>query len=80
MQMLKKSPSDKINVTKMYSFPIHHSCTFNSRFLYELKHKVRLCKSVCGIFHFQFCFVFMKFTFFSTKCVGPLTLKRYNSL
>ena len=28
------------------------SFTFDLRFLYELKHKVRLSKTVCGIFHF----------------------------
>ena len=38
----------------------HHSFTFNLRFLYELKHKVHLSKTVCGIFHFWFCFVFIK--------------------
>ena len=33
---------------------------FDLRFLYELKHKVRLSKTVCGIFHFRFRFVFIK--------------------
>ena len=47
MQMLKKFPSDKINVTKNELFLLsraltHHSLTFNSAFLYELKHKIRL--------------------------------------
>ena len=64
-QMLKKFPSDKINGTKNALFflsraPTHHSFTFNLRFLYELKHKVHLSKTVCGIFHFQFRFVFIK--------------------
>ena len=63
--MLKNFPSDKINGTKNALFfllraPTHHSFTFNLRFLYELKHKVRLCKSMCGIFHFRFRFVFIK--------------------
>ena len=63
--MLKKIPSDKINGTKNALFflsraPTHHSFTFNLRFLYELKHKVRLSKTVCGIFHFRFRFVFIK--------------------
>ena len=63
--MLKKFPSDKINGTKNALFflsqpPIHHSFTFNLRFLYELEHNVRLSKTVCGVFHFQFCFVFIK--------------------
>ena len=63
--MLKKFPSDKINSTKNALFfllraPTHHSFTFNLRFLYELKHKVRLFKKVCGIFHFRFRFFFIK--------------------
>ena len=40
--------------------PPHYSFTFDSRLLYELKHKVRLSRSVCGIFHFQFRLVFIK--------------------
>ena len=61
--MLKKIPLDKINGTKNALFllswvPTHHS--FNLQFLYELKHKVRLSKTVCGIFNFRFCFVFIK--------------------
>ena len=64
-QMLKKFPSNKINVTKNALFflsraPTHHSFTLNSRFLYGLKDKIRLSKSVCGIFHFQFRFVFSR--------------------
>ena len=63
--MLKKSPSNKINVTKnALFFPsqarTHHSFTFNSRFLYELKRKVYLCKSVCEIFHLRFRLAFIK--------------------
>ena len=63
--MLKKFPSDKINVTKNAVFflsqsPIYYSFTFNLRFLYELKHKVRLSKTLCVIFRFQFHFVFVK--------------------
>ena len=63
--MLKKFSSDKINGTKNALFflsrvPTHHSFTFNLRFLYELKHKVRLSKTVCWIFHFRFRFVFIK--------------------
>ena len=53
--MLKKFPSDKINGTKNYLFflsraPAHHSFTFNLQFSCELKHKVRLSKTACGIF------------------------------
>ena len=63
--MLKKLPSDKINGTKNTLFfllraPIHHISTFNLRFLYELKHKARLSKTVCGILHFRFRFAVIK--------------------
>ena len=49
--MLKKIPSHKINGTKnallfLSRAPTHHSFTFNFRFLYELKYKVRLSKAV----------------------------------
>ena len=37
-----------------------YSFTLNMRFLYELKRKFRLSKTVCGIFHFRFRFVFIK--------------------
>ena len=62
---LKKFPSDKTNGTKNALFflsraPTRHSFTFNLRFLYELKNKVRLSKTVCGIFLFRFPFVFIK--------------------
>ena len=66
-QMLKKFPLDKINGTKNVLFflwwaPVHHSFTFNLRFCkfckYELKHKVRLSKTVCGIFPFSIPFGF----------------------
>ena len=36
------------------------SFTFNLRFLYELRHKARLFKTVCEIFHFRFRLVFIK--------------------
>ena len=59
-----KFPADKINGKKNVLFlslpPTHHSFTFNSRFLYELKHKVHHSESVCGIFHFRFRLVFIK--------------------
>ena len=62
---VKKFPLDKINGTKNGLFfllqaPTHDSFTFNLRFLYELKHKVLLFKTVHGIFHFRFHFVFIK--------------------
>ena len=84
-QMLKKFPLDRINGTKKCPFflsraPTHHSFYFYLRFLYELKHKVRLSKAMCGIFHFRFHFVFIKVNIFgSTKCMGSLALKRHNS-
>ena len=37
-----------------------HGLTFNLQFLYELKPKAHLSKTVCGIFHFWFHFVFIK--------------------
>ena len=46
--------------------PPHHWFTFDLRFLYELKHKVRLSKTMCGIFYFRFRFVF-KFIFLFNK-------------
>ena len=78
--MLKKIPSDKINGTKNALFflsraPTHHSFTFNLRFLYELKHKVRLSKTVCGIFHFQFRFVFIKVYIFVQQNAWTLSLQ-----
>ena len=62
--MLKKFPSKKINGTKNALFfllraPTHYCLTFNLRFLHELKHKVRLSKTLCEIFHFPFCFFFI---------------------
>ena len=63
--MLKRFRSDKINNTKIALFflswaPTHHSFNFNLRFISELKHKVRLSKTVCGVFHFRLRFVFIK--------------------
>ena len=67
--MLKKFPSDKIKGTKNALFflsraPIHHNFTSNLRFLYKLKHKAHLSKTVCGIFHFRFRFIFIKVCIF----------------
>ena len=53
--------------------PTQYSFTFNSRFLYELKHKVRISITVCGIFHFRFRFVFIKVYIF----VQPRMLKKH---
>ena len=63
---VRKFPSDKISGTEnerkffLSLAQTHHSFNFNLRLLYELKHKVRLSKTVCGIFHFRFRFVFIK--------------------
>ena len=48
----------------------HYSFSFNSRFLYKLKHKVRLSKSLCWIFPLWFCFVFIKDTTALTKSMN----------
>ena len=61
-------PSDKINGTKnahifLSRAPTQHSLTLNSRFFYELKHKVHLSKTVSGIFRFRFCFIFIEVIF-----------------
>ena len=77
--MLKKFTSAKINGTKnalffLWRAPTHHSFYFNLRFLYELKHKVRLPKTVFEIFHIRFRFVFTKvYIFCSTKYMDSLT-------
>ena len=63
--MLKTFYLDKIKGTQnallfLLRAPTHHSFTFNLPFLYELMHKVRLSKTVCGIFLFRFRFVSIK--------------------
>ena len=55
--MLKKFPSDKINTTKKTLFSLsraqtHHGFTFNSRFLYELKHRFVSIKMCVWVFIF----------------------------
>ena len=75
--MLENFLSDKINGTKNGFFfpsrgPTHHSFSFNLQFLYELKHKVCLSKTVRGIFHFQFRFVFIKAYIFVQQNAWPL--------
>ena len=78
-QILKKFSSDKINGAQNVLFflsqaPAHHSFAFNLQFLYELKHKVRLSKTVCGIFHFRFCFIFIKVYIFVQQNAWALWL------
>ena len=75
--MLKKLPPDKIRGTKNALFflsraPTHHGFTFNLQFLYELKHKVRLCKTVGRIFHFLFRFIFIKVYIFVQQNASTL--------
>ena len=67
--MLKTVPSDRINGTKNTLFflsraPTHHNFTFDLRLLYELKYKVCLSKTVCGVFRFRFRFIFIKVCIF----------------
>ena len=76
-QILKKFDLDKRSGTKNALFflsraPTHYSFTFNLRFIYELKHKVRLFKTMCGIFHFRFRFVIL---FLFSKKYGLSDLK-----
>ena len=78
-QMLKKFSSIKIKGTKNALFfvsrtPTHHSFTFSLRLLYKLKYKVCLSKTVCGIFHFWFRFIFIKFHIFVQQSAWSLWL------
>ena len=64
-QLLKKTSFGHNKQYRIFLFfllqaPTYHSFTFNLQFLHELKHKVRLSKTVCWIFHFWFHFTFMK--------------------
>ena len=48
---------DKMNGSKnalifLLRAPTNHSFSFNLEFLYEVKHKVCLSKTVCGTFNF----------------------------
>ena len=70
-------PSDKTNGTKNALFflsraPTHRSFTFNLRFMYELKHKVSVSKTICGIFYFQFRFIFIKVYIFVKQNTSTL--------
>ena len=48
---------------------------FYLRFLYELKHKVHLSKTVCESFHFRFQFVFIKVYIFVQEKAWTLWLE-----
>ena len=72
-QMSKKNYLDKINgqnKCSLFSFASSNSSqfTFCLRFLHELKHKVHLSKTVCGIFHCRFRFIFIKVYIFIQQC------------
>ena len=66
-QMIKKDGT-KNALFFLLRTPTHHSFSLNLRFLCELKHKICLSKTVCGIFHFRIRFVFiLKFIFLFNK-------------
>ena len=78
-QMLKTFPFGQNKRYRKFIFFLswalaHHSFTFNLRFLYQLKHKVRLSKAMCWIFHFLFCFVFIKVYIFVQQNARTLWL------
>ena len=78
--MLKKSPSDKITVTKNALFffslvPAHHSFTFNSRFLHELMHEVHISETCVGFFIFDSVSFLLKFIFLFSKIHGLFDFK-----
>ena len=62
--------------------PAHHIFTFNSWYLYELKHKVHFSKTMFGVFHFWFRLVFIKVYIFVQQKAWTLndyvTLNRHN--
>ena len=75
--MLKKISSDKMNSTKMPSFFFRELQLINLRFLYTLKHKICLSKTVCGIFHFWFRFFFIKVYIFLQQRHGLFDFKTW---
>ena len=82
--MLKRFPLDKINGTKnaLLFLPraaTHLSFTFNLRFSHELKYKVPFSKTLGGIFHFRFRFVFLRFIILFNKMHGLFDLKSHSS-
>ena len=83
-QMLKTFPSEKINGTQTAFFFFYELQLITVLFLicnsYMSWSTRFVSKSVCGIFHFRFRFVFIKaYIFFSTKWMDFLILKRHNS-
>ena len=82
-QILKKFLLRKINGTKSVLFllsraPTHHNFTFELQFLYELKHKICLFKTVCVIFHFRFRFFFIKIYIFDQQ--NPSNVWLWNAI
>ena len=77
-QTLKTFPSDKIIVTKnalCLRALTHHSFTFNLRFSYELKRKVRLSKVYVGFSVFNSVSFLLKFIFLFNKNHGLFDFK-----
>ena len=77
-QMLKNLFRTKYTVPKIPWFFIRKlqliSLAFDLRFLHELKHKTHLSKTVCGIFHFLFRFVFIELYIFIQQNAWTLKL------
>ena len=73
----EKFPSPKKNVTKYILFYLlQDQFYFNLRFLYELMQKTHLSKTMCGIFHFRFCLLFIEVYIFFNKKHGLFHFKR----
>ena len=72
---LKKIPFEQNKWYKKCPLFSFATFTFNLQFLYELKQKVRLSKTVCGIFHFLFHFVFIKKYIFVQRHVWTLWIQ-----
>ena len=78
----KKISSDGTKNTLFFCSRVlsHYSFTFDLRFLYELKHKVRLSKTVCRISDFRIPFAFINvYIFVQQNTWSFLALKHYNS-
>ena len=80
-QMLKKSPSDNKNLEKKNSTRFSLGSSNSSvlllihNFLHKLKHRVCFSNRECGIFHFWFCFVFIKIYTFVQQNAWTLWLQ-----
>ena len=77
----RKAFDDFKNSTKTALFflsraPNHHNFTFNSQFLYKLKHMVHHFKTVRVIFHFRFRLLFIKFYIFVQQKAWTLWLPK----